>query len=93
MKMIVNSDFSLLSFNSKKKINSIKEFITGDNELTPYLSGPQIIKLFNDVGINDIYDMSSGGGMPKRQSRNEYTFNTMKEINGTKVLSCKCIIW
>lgn len=63
-------------------LSSIKEFISGDNDLTPYLSGPKIIKLFNEVGIRDIYD----SGMPGNESRNAYIFLKLKEINGTKHL-------
>lgn len=63
-------------------LNSIKEFISGDCELTPYLSGPKIIKLFNEVGIRDIYD----GGMPENESRNAYVYKKLKEINGSKAL-------
>ncbi len=66
-------------------LNSIKEFFSGDNELTPPLSGPKIIRLFNAIGIKDIYDRSVGG-MPRSESRNEYIFTTLKEINGTKKL-------
>lgn len=65
---------------SEYTINSLKEFITGDNELTPYLSGPKILKLFGEVGIRDIYD----GGMPQNESRNGYVFNKLKEINSRK---------
>jgi len=61
-------------------MDSIKEFVSGDNELTPYLSGPKIIKLFGEVGIRDIYD----GGMPQNDSRNGYIFTKLKEINNTK---------
>lgn len=61
-------------------LDSVKEFISGDNELTPYLSGPKIIKLFGEVGIREIYD----GGMPYNESRNGYVFTKLKEINGTK---------
>jgi len=61
-------------------LDSIKEFISGDNELTPYLTGPKILKLFGEVGIRDIYD----GGMPQNESRNGYIFSKLKEINGKK---------
>lgn len=61
-------------------IDSVKEFVSGDNELTPYLSGPKILKLFGEVGIREIYD----GGMPQNESRNGYIFTKLKEINGTK---------
>jgi hypothetical protein len=63
-------------------LNSIKEFISGDCEHTPYLSGPKIIKIFNEVGIRDIYE----GGMPENESRNAYVFKKLKEINGTKAI-------
>ena len=62
-------------------INSLKEFISGDNELTPYLSGPKIIKLFNEVGVKEMYEKS---GMPRNESRNEYINTTLKDLNGTK---------
>ena len=61
-------------------IDSVKEFVSGDNELTPYLSGPKILRLFGEVGIRDVYD----GGMPQNESRNGYIFTKLKEINGTK---------
>lgn len=64
-------------------LNSIKEFFSGDNGLTPRLSGPKIITLFNAVGIKDMYNRAEGG-MPGSASRNEYIFTTLKEINGTK---------
>src|SRR5581483_12445679 len=64
-------------------IDSIKEFISGDNGLTPRLSGPKILKLFNLVGFNDIYKFNEGG-MPDSLSRNQYVFEKMMQINGTK---------
>ncbi|MCF8380077.1 MAG: hypothetical protein K9H49_10900 [Bacteroidales bacterium] len=63
-------------------LNSIKEFISGDNLFSPYLSGPKIITLFNEIGIKDIYD----NGMPGNESRNAYVFKKLKEINGTKAI-------
>jgi phosphatidylserine/phosphatidylglycerophosphate/cardiolipin synthase-like enzyme len=64
-------------------IDSIKEFISGDNGLTPGLSGPKILKLFNLVGFKDIYKYQDGG-MPNSVSRNTYVFDRLMEINGTK---------
>ncbi|PHI18094.1 hypothetical protein CEQ90_19695 [Lewinellaceae bacterium SD302] len=63
-------------------ISSIKEFISGDDPSVPYLRGFEIVKLFNDVGVRDIYNR----GMPENQSRNEYAFNTLKKINGSRAL-------
>jgi hypothetical protein len=64
-------------------IDSLKEFVSGDNGLTPSLSGPKILKLFNRVGFKDIYKYEDGG-MPGSVSRNQYVFNKLTEINGTK---------
>lgn len=64
-------------------IESIKEFISGDNGLTPGLSGPNILKLFNKVGFKDIYKWADGG-MPNNLSRNAYVTEKLIEINGRK---------
>jgi hypothetical protein len=66
-------------------IESIKEFISGDNQLTPSLSGPNILKLFNKVGFKDVYKWDDGG-MPNSLSRNGYVIEKLYEINGTKNL-------
>jgi len=64
-------------------IESVKEFISGDNQLTPGLSGPNILKLFNQVGFKDVYKYQDGG-MPNKLSRNQYVLEKLYEINGTK---------
>lgn len=64
-------------------IDSIKEFISGDNGLTPGLSGPNILKLFNKIGFKDVYKWGDGG-MPNNLSRNAYVNEKLNEINGTK---------
>lgn len=66
-------------------IESIKEFVSGDNGLTPRLSGPNILKLFNKVGFKDVYKFQDGG-MPNSLSRNDYVIEKLYEINGTKEL-------
>jgi phosphatidylserine/phosphatidylglycerophosphate/cardiolipin synthase-like enzyme len=66
-------------------IESIKEFISGDNQLTPGLSGPKILKLFNKIGFKDVYKFQNGG-MPNSSSRNGYVIEKLYEINGTKEL-------
>ena len=65
---------------SEFTLNSLKEFISGDNGLTPYMTGPKIVKLFNQVGVRDIYE----NGMPENVSRNQYVFDKLKELNGQK---------
>lgn len=64
-------------------IESIKEFISGDNQLSPYLSGPEILKLFNRIGFKDVYKHQDGG-MPNSLSRNAYVLEKLYEINGSK---------
>jgi phosphatidylserine/phosphatidylglycerophosphate/cardiolipin synthase-like enzyme len=64
-------------------IDSIKEFISGDNGLTPGLTGPNILKLFNKVGYKDVYKWGDGR-MPNNLSRNAYVLEKLTEINGTK---------
>jgi len=66
-------------------IESIKEFISGDNGLTPGLSGPLILKLFNQIGFKDVYKWGDGG-MPRSLSRNAYVVEKLTEINGRKEL-------
>jgi len=70
---------------SDYSLNTLKDFVTGDSKLTPYLSGPQLVKLFNKYGFRDIYSYDSGG-LPGKMSRNEYALSRMKDINGTKKL-------
>lgn len=61
----------------------LTEFISGDSNYTPYLSGTQIISLFNSVGFNDKYD----GGMPEFLSRNNYVFDRLKKCNESNKLN------
>ena len=58
-------------------IDALKEIITGDSELTPYLSGPKLISWFNPYGFEDEY----AGGLPEHLSRNAYALMRVKEIN------------
>ena len=67
---------------SKLTIEALKGFVTGENKLTPYMSGPELIKFFNAFGLNDEYSPSHGG-LPNGLSRNEYTFDRLSTLNGT----------
>ena len=53
------------------------------NEDTEYRSGPQLVRLFNNLGFNDIY----GQGFPSRWA---YTDEKLELINGTPQLD-RCI--
>jgi len=66
-------------------IESLKDIFSGDCGYTPGLSGPNIIKLFNQVGIRDVYSFQDGG-LPERLSRNQYIVKKLKELNGTRQL-------
>jgi hypothetical protein len=63
-------------------LNFLKEYISGDNQLTPRLSGPQILEIFNSVGFRDLYQ----NGMPDGLSRNKYILDRLKKINNSKGL-------
>lgn len=63
-------------------LNFLKEYISGDNGLTPRLSGPKILEVFNSVGLKDVY----ANGMPEAMSRNHYILDRLKKINDSKNL-------
>lgn len=68
---------------SEKTIKFLSKAICGDHRITPYKTGPQLVKLFNLYGSTDQY----GQGFP---SRWEYTENKLREYNGSS--SLKAII-
>jgi len=65
---------------SARTIAAIGRIVTGDEGLSPYRSGPQLVRLFNDYGFNDTY----GGGFP---SRWQYAENRLRGLNGTPALA------
>lgn len=67
---------------SARTIGQLKQFITGDNNLTPYRSGPALVRLFNEYGFDDTYSMS--GGFP---SRHIFAEDKIKKLNDTPALS------
>jgi len=71
---------------SEYSIDSLKEILSGDDPLTPYRSGPDLIKLFNSFGSRDVYKWKDGG-LPGSVSRNQYACNKLNEFNGSKALS------
>ncbi|WP_200763016.1 abortive infection family protein [Nitrosophilus alvini] len=60
-------------------ISAIGKIVTGDEQLSPYRSGPQLVRLFNDYGANDVY----GQGFP---SRWHYAEEKIRSLNGTAAL-------
>src|SRR5581483_2338381 len=49
---------------SERTIKRLGEIITGDKKLSPYRSGPELCKFFNELGTNHVY----APGFPSRWS-------------------------
>jgi hypothetical protein len=64
---------------SERSIAALAKVITGDSHISPYKSGPVLVKLFNEFGADDTY----GQGFP---SRWQYAENKIRAINGTSLL-------
>ncbi|CAJ4115478.1 Uncharacterised protein [Burkholderia pseudomallei] len=62
---------------SEYTLEFLGNFIAGDLEFTPYRSGPQLVKFFNEFGARDVYP--SGGGFP---SRRIYAQDKLRVLNG-----------
>ena len=62
---------------SPKSIPPLARFITGDIDQTPYLTGLELVKLFNDHGSDDVYEY---GNFPSRWI---YVEQKLEIINNT----------
>lgn len=60
---------------STRTIQAIGGLVTGDEKLSPYRSGPQLVRLFNEYGFDDVY----GKSFPSRWS---YTEEKLRALNG-----------
>ena len=67
-------------------INSLRTIISGDDHLTQYKSGPNLVEFFNSYGSKDVYKWNDGG-LPNGASRNQYVIDKLTELNGSKELS------
>jgi hypothetical protein len=65
---------------SARSIQALGQIVTGDKQISPYRSGPQLVNLFNDYGADDVY----GDGFP---SRWKYTEDRLRQLNNTPALS------
>lgn len=63
---------------SERAIKAVGSLVTGDGGKSPYRSGPQLVRFFNQFGANDVYPR--GGGFP---SRWHYAEQKLRSINGT----------
>lgn len=67
---------------SGRTIGALKQHVTGDSGLTPYRSGPALVRLFNEFGFKDTYP--TGGGFP---SRHVFAEERIAELNGSPTLA------
>ncbi|WP_368895083.1 phospholipase D-like domain-containing protein [Priestia megaterium] len=71
-------------------LNALKEVIACDKGEGTYFSGRDLVKLFNHVGIEDVYVYGGGGftgdNLKSAMSRRDYTLNRLNKINNSKQL-------
>jgi len=61
---------------SERTISALGRIVTGNSGISPYNSGPQLVRFFNELGANDAY----GQGFP---SRWVYAEEKIRDLNGT----------
>jgi hypothetical protein len=66
---------------SENTLSELGKIVTGDTKMSPYRSGPMLVRLFNQFGSNDHYPKN--GGFP---SRWQYAEEKLQLINGKVVL-------
>lgn len=71
---------------SEFSTNALRTIISGDDPLTQYKTGPNLVEFFNSFGSHDVYKWNDGG-LPDSVSRNQYTNNKLIEFNGSRALS------
>jgi hypothetical protein len=64
---------------SRNTLAELVKIVTGDTKMSPYRSGPDLVRLFNDFGSNDFY----GPGFP---SRWKYAEEKLLPLNATTSL-------
>jgi hypothetical protein len=65
---------------SERSVSALAKIVSGDSKISPYKSGPVLVKLFNEFGANDVY----GQGFP---SRWYYAEEKIRAINGKPQLA------
>ena len=64
---------------SERTVKRVAEIITGDKGLSPYRTGPQLVRFFNEFGTNHVY----GQGFPARWS---FAEECIRQFNDTPTL-------
>ncbi len=79
---------------SNYAVKNLVPFVTGDNHLSKYRKGEELVDLFNEFGCRDLYDYNNGG-LPKlskdayrNPSRTEYTKDRLMKLSGSDSLRC-----
>jgi hypothetical protein len=65
-------------------LQKLVPFVTGDNKLTPYQKGQELVAFFNTYGMKDLY---TDTGLPDNLSRRKYTEDRLNKLNGTANLA------
>lgn len=60
---------------SERTLKALGKIVTGDGKLSPYRSGTDLVSLFNELGLDDVY----GQGFPSRWM---YAEDSIREVNG-----------
>lgn len=66
---------------SERTIQALGKLVTGDEKLTPYRSGPRLVRFFNALGCNDHYPQ--GGGFPSRWM---FAEEKLRELNDSDAI-------
>jgi len=64
---------------SERSVSALAKIVTGDSKISPYRSGPVLVKLFNEYGASDVY----GQGFPSRWA---FAEEKIRAINNTDAL-------
>lgn len=64
---------------ARNTLAELVKIVTGDTKMSPYRSGPMLVRLFNEYGANDFYEQ----GFP---SRWKYTEEKLLPLNETSAL-------
>ena len=64
---------------SEKTLAFLARVVTGDTHISPYRTGPSLVKFFNEFGSNDVYS----SGFP---SRWVYAEDKIRDLNDTPLL-------
>jgi len=67
---------------SARTIGALGQAITGDGKKTPYRSGPDLVRFFNEFGSDDYYPAK--GGFP---TRFVYAEGKLRDFNDTRALA------